>query len=154
MRIITALTAWQYMVAMNFRHICKFSTCHSTSAPLCGEVRNAVIRVFGAPAIQGLPHQRKHERHIDTKIIVQFLEYAMALPATKSGDKYRVEVINPVHYASYAELGHDKYNRRREYTGWKEGQYFLNLSEQDLRKLAPGIIEEKLEKELKKVFSV
>lgn len=81
-------------------------------------------------------------------------EYAMALPVTKSGDKYRIEVINPVHYASYVEFGHDKYNSRREYKGWQEGQYFLTLSEQDLRAQAPAHIEKKLEALLREVFDV
>ena len=76
--------------------------------------------------------------------------YAAALPVAKVGNEYRIEVINPVKYASYVEFGH----RTRGGKGWVDGQYFLTLSEQDLRNLAPGIIERKLDQELKKVFSV
>ena len=65
--------------------------------------------------------------------------YAEALPVRKSGNAYTIEVINPVEYASYVEFGH----RTRGGDGWVPGQYFLTLSEQDLERLAPGVIERK-----------
>lgn len=76
--------------------------------------------------------------------------YAQALPISKQGNTYTVEVINPVYYASYVEFGH----RTSGGKGWVDGQYFLTLSEQDLRSLAPGLIEKKLEKRLREVFNV
>ena len=76
--------------------------------------------------------------------------YVSALPVAKAGNEYRIEVINPVKYASYVEFGH----RTRGGKGWVDGQYFLTLSEQDLRNLAPGLIEKKLEKQLQEVFHV
>ena len=75
--------------------------------------------------------------------------YAEALPVRKSGNAYTIEVINPVEYASYVELGH----RTRGSDGWVPGQYFLTLSEQDLERLAPGVIERKLEALLREVFN-
>ena len=77
-------------------------------------------------------------------------EYAAALPVSKQGSTYVVEVINPVHYASYVEFGH----RTPGGKGWVEGQYFLTLSEQDLRNKAPAVIEQKLEALLREVFRV
>lgn len=76
--------------------------------------------------------------------------YAAALPVTKTGSEYRIEAINPVRYASYVEFGH----RTSGGKGWVNGQYFLTLSEQDLGRLAPGLIEKKLEKQLREVFNV
>ena len=76
--------------------------------------------------------------------------YAEALPVDKQGSTYTVEVINPVKYASYVEFGH----RTADGTGWVPGQYFLTLSEQDLRNLAPGLIERKLNGLLREVFNV
>lgn len=76
--------------------------------------------------------------------------YAQSLPITKQGGSYVVEVINPVHYASYVEFGH----RTPSGKGWVAGQYFLTLSEQDLRALAPTLIEKKLEALLREVFRV
>lgn len=76
--------------------------------------------------------------------------YAQSLPISKQGGSYVVEVINPVHYASYVEFGH----RTPGGKGWVAGQYFLTLSEQDLRGLAPAVIEKKLEALLREVFRV
>ena len=75
--------------------------------------------------------------------------YAEALPIRKSGNTYTIEVINPVEYACYVEFGH----RTRGGDGWVPGQYFLTLSEQDLERLAPGVIERKLEALLREVFN-
>ena len=74
--------------------------------------------------------------------------YAQAMPISKQGTTYVVEVINPVHYASYVEFGH------RTPGGWAEGQYFLTISEQQLRGRAPAIIEDKLKKLLRGAFNV
>ena len=75
--------------------------------------------------------------------------YAQALPISKQGSTYIVEVINPVHYASYVEFGH-----RTPGGGWVEGKYFLTISEQQLRGRAPAIIEDKLKKLLRGAFNV
>lgn len=74
--------------------------------------------------------------------------YAKALPVKKQGGNYIVEVINPVHYASYVEFGHRTANGR----GWVAGRYFLTISEQELEQLAPALIERKLEALLKEAF--
>ena len=86
--------------------------------------------------------------------------YAEALPVTKSGSTYTIEVINPVEYASYVEFGHRQEPGRYVPAigkalkqAWVPGQYFLTLSEQDLERLAPGVIERKLEKLLREVFN-
>lgn len=76
--------------------------------------------------------------------------YAQSLPIAKRGSAYIVEVINPVHYASYVEFGH----RTPSGKGWVDGQYFLTLSERDLRNKAPAVIEQKLEALLREVFRV
>lgn len=76
--------------------------------------------------------------------------YANALPVFKRGRTFYIEVINPVHYASYVEFGH----RTRGGGGWVAGQYFLTLSEKDLERLAPTVIEKKLEALLREAFNV
>ncbi len=76
--------------------------------------------------------------------------YANALPVYKRGRIYYIQVINPVDYASYVEFGH----RTPGGNGWVPGQYFLTLSEQDLERIAPSIIEKKLEALLREVFNV
>ena len=76
--------------------------------------------------------------------------YANALPVFKRGRTFYIEVINPVHYASYVEFGH----RTRGGGGWVAGQYFLTLSERDLERVAPAVIEKKLEALLREAFNV
>ena len=77
------------------------------------------------------------------------IAYAWECPVTKRGNDYIIEVINPVHYASYVEYGH-----RTPGGGWVKGQYFLTASERDIREHSPEWISTKLDKELKKVFNV
>lgn len=70
--------------------------------------------------------------------------YADSLQVTKMGDVYQIEIINPVHYASYVEYGH----RTRNHKGWVEGRFMLTLSEKELHAQAPKILEKKLMKYL------
>lgn len=74
--------------------------------------------------------------------------YAMTLPVTQVGSGYLIEIINPVHYASYVEYGH----RTRNGKGWVEGRFMLTRSEMELESALPGIIEQRLQKFLTKAF--
>ena len=76
--------------------------------------------------------------------------YANSLPVFKRGRTFYIEVINTVHYSSYVEFGH----RTRGGGGWVAGQYFLTLSEKDLERVAPAVIEKKLEGLLREAFNV
>ena len=75
--------------------------------------------------------------------------YADALPITKSGSMIQIEIINPVHYASYVEFGH----RTRNHKGWVKGKFMLTISEQELQSQAPKILENKLKKYLGECFN-
>ena len=86
-------------------------------------------------------------------------EYAKTLPIEKSGDYYIVRVINPVKYASYVEFGHRQTPGRfvpalgkRLTQGWVNGRYMLTLSEDDLKSIAPKVLQNKLDEMLKEVF--
>lgn len=61
------------------------------------------------------------------------------------GDKYVVEITNPVEYASYVEFGH----RTANHTGWVKGQFMLTISEQEIEGIAPKVLEGKVKKLLK-----
>ena len=76
--------------------------------------------------------------------------YAQSLPVFKQGSNYYIEVINPVEYASYVEFGH----RTPGGKGWVSGQYFLTLSEHELEKVAPKVLEKQLTELLREVFNV
>lgn len=77
--------------------------------------------------------------------------YAQGLRVKKKGSVYEIEIINPVKYASYVEYGHR--TRNGGGMGWVEGKLFLTLSEADLQRETPAIIEKKLQKLFKGVFN-
>lgn len=77
--------------------------------------------------------------------------YANSLVINKAGGVYQIEIVNPVHYASYVEYGHRQTPGRyvpaigkRLKQSWVEGKFMLTISEQELQADAPRIIEHKL----------
>lgn len=66
----------------------------------------------------------------------------------REGDCYKVEIYNPMEYASYVEYGH----RTRSGDGWVEGQFFLTISEQELQRQSPAILEARIAKKLGEYF--
>lgn len=86
--------------------------------------------------------------------------YAKSLPVEKSGNYYIIRVINPVQYASYVEFGHRQTPGRfvpaigkRLKQGWVDGHYFLTLSEDDLERIAPAVLQKRLDKLLREVIN-
>ncbi len=69
-------------------------------------------------------------------------EYAASLPVKKEGSKLTLDIVNPVEYASYVEYGH----RKRGGKGWVPGHFMLEKSRQEVEKIAPKVIEKKLNK--------
>ena len=75
--------------------------------------------------------------------------FAKSLEIEKSGKTYTITVENNVEYAPYVEYGH----RTRGGKGFVPGKRMLEISEQELKALAPKILQDKLEKFLKGVFN-
>lgn len=65
----------------------------------------------------------------------------------KEGNVYKVDIINPVEYASYVEYGH----RTANHSGWVNGQFMMTISEQELQKIAPKVLENKIKKFLSSI---
>lgn len=74
--------------------------------------------------------------------------YVNSLNITNSGDKFTIEIVNPVEYASYIEYGH----RTRNHNGWVEGKFMLTISEQEIQANSSKILESKLKKKLGECF--
>lgn len=70
--------------------------------------------------------------------------YAEAMTVNHFGDTYVVEIVNPVEYASYVEYGH----RTADHKGWVKGKFMMTISEQELEKIAPKVLEQKIRKYL------
>lgn len=74
--------------------------------------------------------------------------YAESLKVNHFGDTYVIEIVNPVEYASYVEYGH----RTASHKGWVKGQFFMTISEQELSRIAPKVLERKIKKYLGGAF--
>ena len=69
------------------------------------------------------------------------------LQVQKVGPDYIVDVTNEVEYASYVEYGH----RTRGGKGYVKGKFFLTVSEEKLKTVAPKLLDRELQKELRKI---
>lgn len=85
--------------------------------------------------------------------------YAQGLPVTYSGGIYTILIRNPVEYASYWEYGHrQRAGRYVPQLGLKlkksfvDGSFALQVSEEEVAKIAPALLEKKLNKLLRSVF--
>lgn len=76
-------------------------------------------------------------------------KYVNDLPIKKTGNTYEVEIINPVEYANYVEYGH----RTRSHKGWVQGRFMLTISEDEIKNIAPKLLENKLNLFLKEIFN-
>ena len=81
------------------------------------------------------------------------------LPVEKQGDNYIVTVLNPTEYASYVEYGHRQTPGRyvpalgkRLKVNWVKGRFMLTISEQEVEKLAPQMLQQAIFQALKGVF--
>ena len=81
------------------------------------------------------------------------------LPVEKVGNTYTVTIVNATEYASYVEFGHRQ--RPGRYVpalgkslkaSWVKGCFMLTISEQELEKELPALLERKLYTLLKDVF--
>ena len=81
----------------------------------------------------------------------EILEYANGLKVSRAGETLTIEIINPVEYASYVEYGHRQQVGRyvpalgkRLKQGWVKGQFMMSISEQELERMTPQILEKKI----------
>lgn len=70
------------------------------------------------------------------------------LTVRREGKNFVVEIINPVEYASYVEYGH----RTADHKGWVPGQFMMTISEQEVQRIAPQVLEARANKYLKSMF--
>lgn len=65
-----------------------------------------------------------------------------SLEIKHEGNMLTLEIVNPVEYASYVEYGHRTANHR----GWVPGRFMLTFSEQEVREIAPKVLQSKIKK--------
>ena len=74
--------------------------------------------------------------------------YVNSLKVNHFDGTYVVEIVNPIEYASYVEFGH----RTPNHKGWVKGRFMLTISEQEIQKIAPKVLEKKLKQKLGEIF--
>lgn len=62
----------------------------------------------------------------------------------RAGDTHRIEIINPVSYATYVEYGH----RTPDHRKWVKGRLMMTRSEREINRMAPAIVEKEMKKYL------
>ncbi|MDE5696604.1 MAG: HK97 gp10 family phage protein [Lachnospiraceae bacterium] len=67
-------------------------------------------------------------------------DYADSLAVNHFGDTYVIEIVNPVEYGSYVEFGH----RTANHKGWVRGQFMMTISERELQRIAPKVLEKRI----------
>lgn len=70
----------------------------------------------------------------------------------RNGENYEIEISNPVQYASYVEYGHRQTPGqyipalgKRAKKAWVPGKFMMTISEKELQKMTPKLLEKKLE---------
>lgn len=83
--------------------------------------------------------------------------YAYSLPVRKLGYDYEITVKNVMDYASYVENGHRQTPGRyvpaigkQLKKSWVDGQFFLTISEDELRRIKEPVLAKLLETELRR----
>lgn len=78
-------------------------------------------------------------------------QYVDSLTINHTGNVLTIEIVNPVEYASYVEYGHRQTPGRfvpelgkKLKQGWVEGRFMLTISEQEIRDIAPNVLEAKI----------
>lgn len=79
---------------------------------------------------------------------VDVTTYVQQLQIKVIGDTYITEISNPTEYASYVEYGH----RTAFGNGWVKGRFMLTLSEKEIQRDMPLLIDKQIKKYLSKVF--
>lgn len=74
--------------------------------------------------------------------------YAEAAEVTQSGNTYMIEMTNPVDYGIYVNYGH-----RTRSGGWVPGQFFIEISIEELESSGARIVEKRLLELFSEVFS-
>lgn len=103
--------------------------------------------------------QKEAENNKSAPQATEILEYVNGMQVSRSGGVYKIEIINPVRYASYVEYGHrqspGKYVPalgKQLKKGWVPGQRMMTISEQELEHIAPQVLERKIKKYLEGII--
>lgn len=81
--------------------------------------------------------------------VKELQDFLKTIQVSSDGNAYTIEVVNPVEYARYVESGHRTVNHRN----WVEGKFMMRESVEDLQKIAPQVLEDKIERFLRECMN-
>lgn len=67
----------------------------------------------------------------------------------KNGDVYKIEIFNPIEYATYVEYGH----RTGNHNGWVAGKFMMTIAAKEIDEMAPSVVKKIIMKHLREVFN-
>ncbi len=76
-------------------------------------------------------------------------DFLDGITITHEGNVYRIEIVNPVEYASYVEYGH----RTRNHKGWVRGRFMLTLAEDHIQQISEALLAKRLKEFLAGYFT-
>ena len=96
---------------------------------------------------------------VDPESIARLIDaFVNSLDVSHAGNTFTITVGNPVHYASFVELGHRQTVGRYVPAigkclkrAWVPGQFMLKISEDELQSQTPAILARNIEKWLMKI---
>lgn len=102
----------------------------------------------------------KTEEEAKNGSVPDIASYLKNVHISRSGGEIFLEIVNPVHYASYVEYGHRQHVGqfapaigKRLTKSFVEGQYMLKISEDELQRQSPKIIHKRIADFLRSVFN-
>ena len=110
-----------------------------------GRVKRVTVKTGGTLRRGWTSQKGSGSEGLNTGSASQFVD---TLKVNHYGDTYVIEIVNPVEYASYVESGH----RTASHRSWIKGQFMMTISEKEIQKIAPKVLENKLKKFLGGVF--
>lgn len=72
-------------------------------------------------------------------------DFLSTIKISNEGNAYTIQVVDPVKYASYVESGHRTVNHKN----WVKGKFMMRESVEDLQRIAPQMLEDKIERFLR-----
>ena len=77
-------------------------------------------------------------------------EFLDKITVTHTGNTYRIEIVNPVEYASYVEYGHRTI--KKDGIGWTPGVRFVKTSVENVDKMSKPLLEKRMNEYLGRLF--
>lgn len=105
-------------------------------------------------------HEEASDNRKNEPGVKEIQDFLKTIQVSSDGNTYTIEVTDPVEYASYVESGHRQTPGRyvpaigkRLKERWVEGKFMMRESVEDLQKIAPQVLEDKIERFLRECMN-